>query len=105
MAIQQEIQRQVNRDLEGRTLEVLVEGLDRKRRISSGRSRCNRVVNIAGESALRPGTLVNVQIERGFPNSLLGRMKRIEEEDFLRKGSLERPSQRGDAESIVTGTF
>ena len=79
MAIQQEIQRQLNRELEGRTLEVLVEGLDRKRRISSGRSRCNRVVNIAGESALPPGTLVNVRIERGFPNSLLGRTRRERE--------------------------
>jgi tRNA A37 methylthiotransferase MiaB len=60
--------------MEGRTLEVLIEGLDRKRLICSGRSRCNRVVNIAGESALRPGTLVDVRIERGFPNSLLGRI-------------------------------
>ena len=46
---------ELNRELEGRTLEVLVEGLDRKRRISSGRSRCNRVVNIAGESAAAAG--------------------------------------------------
>jgi hypothetical protein len=84
---------------------VLVEGLDRKRRISSGRSRCNRVVNIAEESALKPGTLVNVRIERGFPNSLLGKIRRTEEEDFLRKESLERPSQSGDAASIFTGTF
>ena len=67
MSIQQEIQRQMNRELEGRTLEVLVEGLDRKRRISSGRSRCNRVVNIAGESALSPGTLVDVRDRAGIP--------------------------------------
>jgi len=87
MSVQQEIQRQGNRELEGRTLDVLVEGLDRKRRLSSGRSRCNRVVNIAGESALEPGTLVNVRIERGFPNSLLGRVGRHdeEEEDSLRR--------------------
>ena len=83
---QQEIQRQLNRELEGRTLEVLVEGLDSKRRISSGRSRCNRVVNIAGESALRPGTFVNVQIERGFPNSLLGKRQEAEREQEPQMG-------------------
>jgi len=86
MAIQQEIQRQLNREMEGRTLEVLVEGLDRKRRISSGRSRCNRVVNIAGESALRPGTFVNVQIERGFPNSLVGKRQEAEREQEPQMG-------------------
>jgi tRNA-2-methylthio-N6-dimethylallyladenosine synthase len=87
-ALQQDVQRELNRALEGRTLEVLVEGLDRKRRFSSGRSRCNRVVNIAGESALLPGTLVNVQIERGFPNSLLGRRKEKEKEKDSENGSL-----------------
>ncbi|MGZ5434178.1 MAG: TRAM domain-containing protein, partial [Thermoanaerobaculia bacterium] len=101
----QEIQRQLNRETEGRTLEVLVEGLDRKRRISSGRSRCNRVVNIAGESALRPGTLVNVQIERGFPNSLFGRT-RWDEGGI----SIERVNVRGRSPWVTsadpgTGTF
>jgi tRNA-2-methylthio-N6-dimethylallyladenosine synthase len=85
MALQQDVQRDLNRALEGSTLEVLVEGLDRRRRISSGRTRCNRVVNIVGESALPPGTLVDVRIERGFPNSLLGRT-----EEQARKTGLER---------------
>jgi tRNA-2-methylthio-N6-dimethylallyladenosine synthase len=79
MELQQHIQRELNRSLEGSTLEVLVDGLDRKGRFSSGRSRCNRVVNIAGESALAPGMLVDVRIERGFPNSLLGRIDRENE--------------------------
>jgi tRNA-2-methylthio-N6-dimethylallyladenosine synthase len=76
MDVQQGIQRETHRALEGRVLEVLVEGLDRQGRRSSGRSRCSRVVNIAredGEPPLPPGTFVNVLIERGFPNSLLGR--------------------------------
>ena len=59
---------------------MLVEGLDRKRRNCSGRSRCGRVVNIAGELDVAPGTLVNVRIERGFPNSLLGRRQEKTEE-------------------------
>jgi tRNA-2-methylthio-N6-dimethylallyladenosine synthase len=84
-ALQQEVQRSLNRALEGQTLEVLVEGLDRKRRNSSGRSRCGRVVNIAGEPGLAPGTLVDVRIERGFPNSLLGRGQKKGEEKTERK--------------------
>ena len=75
MELQQDIQRETHRRLEGRVMEVLVEGLDRQGRRSSGRSRCSRVVNIArgeGEPPLPPGTFVNVLIERGYPNSLLG---------------------------------
>jgi tRNA A37 methylthiotransferase MiaB len=77
MDVQQGIQRESHRAFEGRVLEVLVEGLDRQGRHKSGRSRCSRVVNIAreqGEAAISPGTFVNVRIERGYPNSLLGRI-------------------------------
>jgi tRNA-2-methylthio-N6-dimethylallyladenosine synthase len=75
MELQQGIQREEHRRLEGRVMEVLVEGLDRQGRRSSGRSPCSRVVNIAraeGEPPIPPGTFVNVLIERGYPNSLLG---------------------------------
>jgi tRNA-2-methylthio-N6-dimethylallyladenosine synthase len=74
-ALQQEVQRGLNRALEGQVLEVLVEGMDRKGLNSSGRSRCGRVVNIPDGPDLAPGTLVDVLIERGFPNSLLGRRR------------------------------
>ena len=83
-ACQQEVQRELNRDLEGMTLEVLVEGLDRKGLHSAGRSRCGRVVNILDARDLAPGTLVDVKIERGFPNSLLGRREEREEEREIR---------------------
>ncbi len=73
-ALQQDVQRELNRSLEGRTLEVLVEGLDRKKRNNSGRSRCGRIVNIANESRLAPGTFVDVKIEMGLPNSLQGQV-------------------------------
>jgi tRNA-2-methylthio-N6-dimethylallyladenosine synthase len=76
MDVQQGIQREAHRALEGRVLEVLVEGLDRQGRRSSGRSRCGRVVNIVRndeQPPLPPGAFVNVRIERGYPNSLLGR--------------------------------
>jgi tRNA-2-methylthio-N6-dimethylallyladenosine synthase len=77
MDLQQGIQREAHRGLEGRVLEVLVEGLDRQGRRSSGRSRCGRVVNLARETdepPIPPGTFVSVRIERGYPNSLLGRV-------------------------------
>ena len=75
MELQQGIQRGAHRALEGEVLEVLVDGLDRRGSHSSGRSRCNRVVNIAraeGDTPIPPGTFVDVRIERGYPNSLLG---------------------------------
>jgi tRNA-2-methylthio-N6-dimethylallyladenosine synthase len=77
MEVQQGIQREAHRALEGGVLEVLVEGLDRQGRRSSGRSRCGRVVNIAREDhepQIPAGTFVDVRIERGYPNSLLGRI-------------------------------
>ncbi len=77
MDLQQGIQRETHLALGGSVMEVLVEGLDRQGRHSSGRSRCGRVVNIArseGEPPIPPGTFVNVLIERGYPNSLLGRL-------------------------------
>jgi tRNA A37 methylthiotransferase MiaB len=77
MDLQQGIQREAHLAFGGSVMEVLVEGLDRQGRHSSGRSRCGRVVNIArseGEPPIPPGTFVNVLIERGYPNSLLGRL-------------------------------
>jgi len=75
---QLEIQRALNRELEGYVLEVLVEGLDKHGRRSAGRSRCNRVVNLEGETSLPVGTTVFARIERGLPNSLVGRVVGVE---------------------------
>lgn len=105
MDLQQDIQREINGSLVGRTLEVLVEGLDRKRRFSSGRTPCNRVVNIAGESSLPPGTLVDVRIERGFPNSLLGRREEENQRFSLKEeeGSEEQLSCRNGENVPLSG--
>jgi hypothetical protein len=48
---------------------------------------------------------VNVKIERGFPNSLLGRMERIEEEDFLRKVNESGRGPIAAGADTGTGTF
>jgi tRNA-2-methylthio-N6-dimethylallyladenosine synthase len=71
MAQQQDIQRTINKAMEGTSLDVLVEGLDRKGLRSSGRSGCNRVVNIDADAVIPPGTFVPVRVLRGMPNSLL----------------------------------
>jgi tRNA-2-methylthio-N6-dimethylallyladenosine synthase len=73
MDLQQNIQRTLNNEIVGRTLEILVEGMDRKGSRPSGRSVCNRVVNFAG-TEVQIGSFVNVLIEEGLPNSLSGRL-------------------------------
>jgi tRNA-2-methylthio-N6-dimethylallyladenosine synthase len=69
--LQQEIQKKLHANLEGKVVEVLVDGDDRKGKKSSGRSRCNRVVNLDVPRRFRPGTFVDVEVSRGLPNSLL----------------------------------
>ncbi|HKC25975.1 MAG TPA: tRNA (N6-isopentenyl adenosine(37)-C2)-methylthiotransferase MiaB [Thermoanaerobaculia bacterium] len=73
MERQQDIQRETHAGLVGRTLEVLVEGADKSGARSSGRSACNRVVNIDAPRRIAAGTFVDVEIQRGLPNSLVGR--------------------------------
>lgn len=73
---QQEIQRELNRDFEGRTVEVLVEGKDRHGIRPSGRTPCNRVTNVETDLALEPGTFATVLVEKGYPNSLFGSLLR-----------------------------
>ena len=69
--LQDKIQHKLNKELEGSTLDVLVDGPDRKGKRSSGRSPCNRVVNIDSDDPIPPGTFVQVLVEKGSPHSLL----------------------------------
>ena len=72
--LQTEIQHEINRGLEGREFEILVEGEDRRGQ-SKGRTSCNRIIHVeAGGTALRPGEYVPVRVVRGLPNSLVGRL-------------------------------
>ncbi len=71
---QQKIQRELNTAMEGRVLEVLVDGQDRKRTRFSGRSPCNRVVNFDAPRPVVPGELVHVTVTKGYANSLLGEL-------------------------------
>jgi tRNA-2-methylthio-N6-dimethylallyladenosine synthase len=72
--LQAEIQAEINRGLEGRTFEVLIENRDRKGQ-SRGRTACNRVVHVEDGDGLAPGDYALVRIVRGLPNSLLSRVE------------------------------
>jgi tRNA-2-methylthio-N6-dimethylallyladenosine synthase len=72
LGLQQDIQRSAHSALVGKTFEVLVEGPDKTKKRSAGRSPCNRVVNIDTPRRIAAGTFVDVEIVRGMPNSLLG---------------------------------
>jgi len=74
LELQETLQIEGNRALEGRRFEVLIEGTDRKGQ-SRGRTPCNRIVHIQGggrESV--PGSYVRVRIVRGLPNSLVAEL-------------------------------
>ena len=71
LALQEELQARMNRELVGTRFEVLLEGRDRQGQ-GRGRTPCNRIVHIPGAEDLEPGTYVSVRITRGLPNSLLG---------------------------------
>ncbi|MEO8188925.1 MAG: tRNA (N6-isopentenyl adenosine(37)-C2)-methylthiotransferase MiaB [Acidobacteriota bacterium] len=74
LALQEEIQTEINRSLVGKKFEVLVENLDR-RGLLRGRTACNRVVHIEnGDGIAAPGAYVDVEIVRGLPNSLIARI-------------------------------
>jgi tRNA-2-methylthio-N6-dimethylallyladenosine synthase len=68
--LQTELQRETNQALEGRELEVLVEGTDKDGR-TRGRTPCNRIAHVTGEKPATPGDYLRVRITHGLPNSLL----------------------------------
>src|SRR3990170_1208997 len=67
------IQARKNAALEGREMEVLVDGVSKKNpRELAGRTRCNRVVNFDGGGRRLYGKLVRVRITQAMPHSLRG---------------------------------
>jgi tRNA-2-methylthio-N6-dimethylallyladenosine synthase len=69
--LQKQISLEKNRALEGKTLEVLVEGRSRDREQWMGRSRSNKIVNFRGPGGLT-GRSVSVRVREGCQNSLRG---------------------------------
>ena len=71
LELQQPISLELNRELEGSMVEVLVEGAGRKGGVQ-GRTRTNKVVNFAGTIA--PGTFAEVRITAAHPHHLTGEL-------------------------------
>ncbi len=69
---QKEITLKKNKELEGKEVEVLVEGYSKRKNQLTGRTDTNKVVNFDGNSELI-GHIVKVKIEEAFANSLRGR--------------------------------
>jgi tRNA-2-methylthio-N6-dimethylallyladenosine synthase len=74
VALQERVSLEKMRELEGRTVEVLVEGVGRKGGVQ-GRTRTNKVVHLAGE--ITPGTFLNAKIVAAHPHHLAGELVRI----------------------------
>jgi tRNA-2-methylthio-N6-dimethylallyladenosine synthase len=73
-ALQREITLKKNRCLAGEIKEILVEGYSRHLpNQMTGRTRCNRIVNFAGEGDII-GKIVQVRITEGLQNSLRGEL-------------------------------
>jgi tRNA-2-methylthio-N6-dimethylallyladenosine synthase len=70
LALQEEIQAEINEGLVGLPMEILVEGRNRRGQIT-GRTPCNRVVHVQSPLELSPGVYLPVRITKGLPNSLL----------------------------------
>lgn len=75
LAILQELQKEItgkkNRALEGKVLEVLVDGQSKRGGQLSGRSCSNKVINFTSNKG-RIGDLVKVKVKHAFINSLSG---------------------------------
>jgi len=79
--LQRKITLEKNKALEGKVLEVLVDGCGEREGQLRGRSRCNRVVNFMGPLDFI-GKIVWVKIKEGLPNCLRGELI-LEEKEVL----------------------
>src|SRR5262249_15579091 len=74
LTLQEQLQEDMNHGLVGRRFEVLVEDTA-DGRLARGRTACNRVIHFDGLPAnLQAGEYVSVEVTRGLPNSLLGKV-------------------------------
>jgi len=67
------VAKEIHRELEGKTFEVLVDGFAPKDNMLQGRTRANRIVIFKGEESLI-GSFVKVKIKRGETWALLGEL-------------------------------
>jgi tRNA-2-methylthio-N6-dimethylallyladenosine synthase len=79
IALQNEIGRDKNRKLLGRTMEVLVEGVSDKDPLRlSGRTRTNKLVSFTGDTSTFPaGSFVEVEMREAFLWGFVGEAKQL----------------------------
>jgi tRNA-2-methylthio-N6-dimethylallyladenosine synthase len=81
LAVASRVAAERSRRLEGRTVEVLVDGLSKRNDTEvSGRTRCNRVVNFHGEDRVAVGDVVQVRVTEALPHSLRGALASMPED-------------------------
>ncbi len=90
VALQERISFERMREMEGRTVEILVEGVGRKGG-AQGRTRTNKVVHLAGDH--QPGTFLDARIVAAHPHHLTGELVRVI--DGAAAGSLREPAAAG----------
>ncbi len=73
-AIQKDITIKKNKSLEGKEVEVLIEGPSARGKQLSGRTGTNKIVNFNCDSSMI-GRLVNVYIKAAYANSLIGELR------------------------------
>lgn len=72
--LQAEIQQELNADLVGQTFDVLVTQWGKKPGTQTGRTPCHRLIHFEyGDHAVELGSIVQVQVEKGLPHSLIGK--------------------------------
>jgi tRNA-2-methylthio-N6-dimethylallyladenosine synthase len=94
LRLQSRIQLELNRELEGRELEVLVTARGREPATRVGRTDCHRPVHFAVRPddpswpAVEPGRLVGVRIDRALPHSLLATLVAVEHDSARDHGAV-----------------
>jgi tRNA-2-methylthio-N6-dimethylallyladenosine synthase len=73
--LQDEVQREINQGLVGKSMEVIVTGWGRQPGTQTGRTPCHRVVHFdTGSEPVALGGMTRVEVESAFPHSLVGRL-------------------------------
>ncbi len=73
-ALQGQIQQELNQDLVGETFEVLVTQWGKRAGTQTGRTPCHRLIHFEyGDAAVELGSLIQLEVEKGLPHSLIGR--------------------------------
>lgn len=75
LSVQDIVTENINKRLEGRVVDVLVESIDPiSHGFMTGRTRTNKIVTIFPDQKLNEGQLVNIQITEGYRHNLKGKL-------------------------------